>query len=98
MHLSNVPTTENTDPSNLMTGQSPNDQEPCSVLAQSGRLQSSANSDENDRWTDEFNGGEEITVPGLDESDSGEDIYDDLTIPSYVTDDAADLSQCYARP
>ncbi|KAH6701277.1 hypothetical protein BKA61DRAFT_681471 [Leptodontidium sp. MPI-SDFR-AT-0119] len=126
MHLSNVPTTENTDPSNLMliwkdityalissrhgavlhhelntasrTGNVPNNQESCDVVARSGRLQSSANSAENNRWTNEFDGGEESTVPSLDESDSDEDIYDGLTIPSYIIDDAADLSKCHAHP
>ncbi|KAG4413288.1 hypothetical protein IFR04_013579 [Cadophora malorum] len=126
MHLSNVPTTDNPDPSNLLliwkdityalissghgavlhqelntasrTGHVPNDQESREVVARSGRLQSSAYSAGNDRWTNESDGGEESTIPSLDESDSDEDIYDDLIIPSYIIDDAADLSQCHARP
>ncbi|PVH68432.1 hypothetical protein DL98DRAFT_662179 [Cadophora sp. DSE1049] len=126
MHLSNVPTTEDTDPSNLIliwkdvtyalissghgavlhhelntasrTSYVPNNQESCDVVERSGRLQSSANSTENNRWTNEFDDGEESIVPSLDESDSDEDIYDDLTIPSFLIDDAADLSHCHARP
>lgn len=77
MHLSNVPTTEDTDPSNLLLIQKDiayalissghrvalhrelntasrivygsNNQELCNIVAQSGRLQSSANSAENNR-------------------------------------------------
>ena len=126
MHLSNVPTTEDTDPSNLLliwkdityalissghgavlhhelntasrTGYVPNNQESCDVVERSGRLQSSANSAENDRWTNEFDDGKESIVPSLDESNSDEDIYDNLTIPSFLIDDAADLSHYHARP
>ncbi|CZT52686.1 uncharacterized protein RSE6_14041 [Rhynchosporium secalis] len=126
MHLANVPTTDKTDPSNLMliwkditcalissghgavlhhelniasrTGYLLNNRESCDVVEQSRRLQLSANSVENDKGTNEFDGWEESSVPSSDESDSDEDIYDDLTIPSYVIDDAADLSQCHVRP
>ncbi|PVH70103.1 hypothetical protein DL98DRAFT_598085 [Cadophora sp. DSE1049] len=107
MHRSNVLTTEDTDPSNLLsiwkdityalissghgsvlhyelntasrTGFGPNNQESCDVVARSSRLQSSANSAENDGWTNEFDGVEESIVSSVDKSDSDEDIYDDLT-------------------
>lgn len=126
MHQSNVPTTENTNPSNLMliwkdityalissghgavlhqelntssrTGHAPNDQESCRVVARSDQSQSLANNAENNRWTNEFDSGEESTVSSLDESDADEDIYDDLLIPSYIIHEAADLSQCRACP
>jgi hypothetical protein len=80
------------------TGLLPIDQNSCDVVARSHRLQSSANSAENNRWTNETAGEEESIISSLNESDSNEDIYDDLTIPSYVIDDAADLPQCHARP
>jgi hypothetical protein len=81
------------------TGQSPNDQEPCNVVARSSLLQqSSANSAENNRWTNEFDSEEESTISSLDESDSDENIYDDLMVPSHIIYDAADLAQCRARP
>jgi hypothetical protein len=127
MHLSNVPTTKNADPSNLIliwkdithalissghgavlyqelntasrTGHSPNNQEPCNVVARSGLFpQSPANSAENNRWTNELDSGEESTVSSLDEGDSDEDIYDDLIMPSYIIHNAADLAQYHARP
>src|SRR5450756_1586820 len=81
------------------TGHSPNDQEPCNVVARSGLLQQSpANSAENNRWTNELDSGEESTVSSLDESDSDEEIYNDLMMPSYIIHNAAELAQCHARP
>jgi hypothetical protein len=84
---------------NSRTGQSPNDHEPCNGVARSGLLQQSpAHRAENISWTNELDSGEESTISSLDESDSDEDIYEDLMIPSYIIHDAADLAQCHARP
>jgi hypothetical protein len=72
------------------TGQSPNDQEPCNIVARSSLLQQSpANSAENNRWTNKVDSGEE--------SNSDKDVYNDLVIPSYIIHKAADLAQCHAR-
>ena len=41
----------------------------------------------------EFASGDEDTVSSLDESESNNDIYNDMVVPSYLIDKAADLSQ-----
>jgi hypothetical protein len=49
---------------------------------------------ENNRSIYKFASGDEYTVASsLDKSDIDDDIYNDLVVPSYLIDEAADLSQ-----
>ncbi|TVY81628.1 hypothetical protein LSUE1_G002627 [Lachnellula suecica] len=107
MHLSNVPTSENTDPSNLMLIW----KDITYALISSGhgavlhheldaasRTDYPPNNQESCDMEKQIRGPGKEQIPSLDESDSDEYIYNDLTIPSYIIDDAADLSHCHACP
>ncbi|KAI9769849.1 MAG: hypothetical protein M1840_003843 [Geoglossum simile] len=68
-------------------------EESCRGPALSDESQSVANSAENNRSTIEFDIEDEDTVMSSpDESEADDDIYNDLAIPSYIIDEAADLS------
>lgn len=69
-------------------------EESCRGPAISNGSQLIANSAENNRSIYEFaSGDEDIVASSLDESDIDNDIYNDLVVPSYLIDEAADLSQ-----
>ncbi|KAG9229904.1 hypothetical protein BJ875DRAFT_488485 [Amylocarpus encephaloides] len=65
--------------------------ESCRELALPDQSQSNANYRENDRLTGKF-GSEGDEDTSADDSEVDEDIHDDLYVPSYIIDEAADLS------
>jgi len=68
--------------------------ESCRGPAISNGSQLIANDAENNRSICEFSSGDEdAEASSLDESDIDDDIYNDLVVPPYLVDEAADLSQ-----